>query len=112
MTPKRNRYNWTPEEFNYIRSNFMEMTDSQMGINIGRTNHAITQKRIRLKLFRRPKLDEFKYLRLKKLSELRKAVLMSKVINRMKVLIYICEHTSNNYKKDKFKSELRKLSGL
>jgi len=88
------------------------MTDEEMADKLGRSKFGTAQKRMKLRLFRKPIEQEFKYIKLKNLSNLRKAVLMSKIINRMEVLIFLCQNTTNNYKRDQFKQELRKLSGI
>lgn len=99
-------------DYDYIKNNWKTMTDEEIGAKLKRTAFAIAKQRWKLNLSRVCANNNADYRVISRLNRLKNAVKMSKTINRMSLLIICCENTSNNYKKDKYKAELKKLSGL
>jgi len=110
----RHSTEWKPEDYKFLRDNYLEMTDAEIANILKRSEIAIQGKRVLLKLSRVVRKTE--YIRKRKLQMLRGAIKrnyrLTWQLKRMQVLIFICENQPNKYKRDLAKAELVKLSGL
>ena len=92
---------FTAEEKFYIKTNFLEKTNLELAKGINRTDSAIINYLSKHRMYR---------------QGLRRKIYNPKIINakvkKMKTLISLCETTQSPYKKDLYKQELKKLSGL
>lgn len=84
-------------EIDFIKLHYHSMSDAELAKELNRSIHSITKARNNYKLKRqRAYTDRF----------------VSKKVLKMKNLIYLCEITTSPYVKDKYKEQLKKLSGL
>lgn len=101
---------WKPKEHKFLSDNYLIMSDDEMARGLKRSFASVVQRRSILKL-RRPTYNAH-YFTKTALQRLRIAVKFSRVLNRMKKLIELCQIETNTYKLNKYKQELKKLSGI
>jgi len=110
---KPNRFNriYSDEEIKYVRDNAPTKSDDQIALELNRTRYGIIWIRNQNFIRRayKPAIKTTIRLARKEVNSLRQNWL---VVQDMKALIILCELETNNYKRDKYKAELRKLSGL
>lgn len=88
---------FTKYEIDFVKLHYHSMTDQELSDKLNRSIHSIAKIRIQNKLRRqRAYVDRF----------------VGKKVEKMRNLIYLCEITTSPYIKDKYKEQLRKLSGL
>jgi len=87
---------WSNKQERWLADNYKELTDAEMSKHLGRTPHAIKERRCQLRLLRN--CGDTLSLKAK--------------IKRMKELITLCEANPSPPIKDGYKLELMKLSGL
>lgn len=107
----RLKYSWLESEEDFIKNNFLYLSDLEMSIKLKRTKTSVTNRRLVLKLIR-PLKRSVGYIfnaQVKSSMRLRREWLIHV---DMKALIICCELEENNYQRDKYKSELLRLSNL
>lgn len=112
MKASRHRYDWSKEEDLYVKENYLTLDDGQMALHLKRTQYAVQQRRYRLFCLR--KTTRIKLIETLHIAnvERNKMISIHSKVTRMRELIQLAENEPNNYKKDKYKLELKKLSGL
>jgi hypothetical protein len=109
MIVERKGYKWEAHEKQFIRDNFMQMTDKELADELKRPYTSVCNLRTKLKLSR---FVWDKMIIKHGLDEAKRVKAMEKVLIEMKRLIFICENQPNNYKRDIAKKRLLKLSML
>lgn len=109
LKPYNHRQEWQQSEYDYLKANYLTKSEEEIGEHLKRTRLSIQGQRVKLKLtIRRPSKNAPKIKALK--TRVDKA--FNIMLDRMQVLIMLCEHENNNYKKDNYKKELLKLDTL
>lgn len=107
--PYNHHQEWQQSEYDYLKANYLTKSEDEIAKYLKRTTSSIQWQRIRLKLtIRKP--SKTAPIRAKLKIRVDKA--FNVLLDRMQVLIILCTHETNNYKKDKYKAELLKLDTL
>jgi len=101
---------YTKEEVEFVKKNYLKYSDQQLSEILKRTIWGITGLRSRNRLLRERKL-QFKVLLKIALREAETMRSQWIIIQDMKALIIMCELEQNAFKRDRYKNELRRLSG-
>lgn len=108
----RNRYTWTKSDNQFVKDNFRTMSDEEMGIALKRTHLAVQQRRYRLGAIRKFSRPNYYHTIHQANVERNEMIRLNEKVTQMRSLIAQAEVETNNYKKDKIKQQLKKLSGL
>lgn len=108
----RHRNPWTIDDNDYLKSNYQNKSDKEIGIALKRTAYSIQQQRYRLHIRRKKTrinlVETLHFANVERNAMIR----LNEKVTEMRSLIAQAEVETNNYKKDKIKQKLKKLSGL
>lgn len=110
MMPKH-KTSYSEFEENFIKENYLNISDSEIAEILQRTKFAITNRRIKMRLIRPLKrVANYNFnICMTYVHQLRREWAL---VQDMKALIIICQLEKNSYKLEKYKKELLTLSNL
>lgn len=116
-TKDMNTYrNWRTTETEYIRANWHTMNDAKISGHLNRSELSVRMMRCRLRLvhYNRRDMDYYQKEaeRIAYNRMVRKSRSIDAMVKRMRHLIVLIETASNEYQRQKYIPELKKLSGL
>lgn len=102
---------YSDRERKFIIDNYLRLSDAEIAIKLNRTRIAVGQERCRLRIFR-PNIRVVNGIFNKAIDEAIRLRAEWHLVQDMKALIIICQLEKNTYKREKYKQELKKLSGI
>lgn len=102
---------YSTQEDKIILDNWQSKSDLHISNLIGRSESSVMNRRVRLNKLRNNKKTFQCYLDWAN-AEVKRMRKLFTDVQDMKALIIVCQLETNQYKRDRYKSELRKLSGI
>lgn len=108
----RLNYNWKEHEIDYLKENYLKMSNEDIARKLHRSVGAIQVKKSVMRLTvrndRKIQITEKRNL----LFRLREAVRINRLVCRMKELMILAENDHNSFRRDKWRDELRRLGEI
>jgi len=108
----RLNHNWSEYEIEYLKDNYLKMSNANIARELQRSEAAIQVKKSVMRLTvrndRKIQITEKRNL----LFRLREAVRINRLVYRMKELMLLAENDHNSFRRDKWRDELRRLGEI